>query len=121
MQGNKGQLLLEVLIALTILGVVAVAVVKISTRSLKSSRITGDRKEALDLAKQVLVDVEKEKENDITAFFLRTDLEDDCSNAEYTCTTVYVFDGTDKVSVNVLVEWTESSVSLDKVFTKTRL
>lgn len=122
MRDVKGQLLLEVLIALTILGIVAVAVVRVSTRSLLSSRVAGDRKEALDLAKQVLVNVEKEKNDDIAGFFTRTDLEEDCNTEVYMCQVTYDFQETsDKVSVEVLVTWEDNSVSLDKIFTKTRL
>lgn len=122
MRDVKGQLLLEVLVALTILGIVAVAVVRVSTRSLQSSRVAGDRKEALDLAKQVLTDVEKEKNDDIVVFFAKIVLEEDCSNEVYVCQTTYDFQGTsDKVSVEVLVSWEDHSVSLDKVFTKTKL
>ena len=122
MRDVKGQLLLEGLVALTILGIVAVAVVRVSTRSVKTSRGTGDRQEALSLAKQVLVDVEKEKEDDIMTFFSRSILEEDCSNSDYVCTTTYDFEGTDnKVRVEVLVEWEETSVGLSKIFTKTKL
>ena len=122
MKDVRGQLLLEVLVAVTVLGLVAVAVVKVSTRSLKGSRVSGDREEALGLAKQILVNVEKEKDEDVTAFFLRTDLEEDCSTGEYECTVVYDFgESDDRVRVEVLVEREGSSVSLDKVFTKTRL
>jgi len=119
-----GQMLLEVLVALTVLVLVTVAVVGVSTRSLKSMRVAGNRQEALNLAKQVMVNIEKNKENDITGFFSGVNGTEDCSDVGYVCETTYVF-ATDKVEVKVLVTWQEggrdSSVSLDKVFTKTRL
>lgn len=117
-------MLLEVLVALTVLVLVTVAVVGVSTRSLKSMRVAGNRQEALNLAKQVMVNIEKNKENDITGFFSGVNGTEDCSDVGYVCETTYVF-ATDKVEVKVLVTWQEggrdSSVGLDKVFTKTRL
>lgn len=118
-------MLLEVLVALTVLVLVTVAVVGVSTRSLKSVRVAGNRQEALSLAKQVMVNVEKVRKDDVTAFFARGNGTEDCSDVDYVCEITYVFAGADKVEVGVLVTWQEggrdSSVSLDKVFTKTRL
>jgi len=129
---SGGQLLLEVLVALTILGVVAVAVVKVSTRSLKGARLAGNRKEALDLAKQVMVDVERERDDDIRLFFAGESGSENCGplgdNDEYRCLVNYVFNSppdSDSVEVEVLIEWEEdggmTSVDLKKVFTKTKL
>ena len=132
LKNSVGQLLLEVLIALTILGLVAVAVVKVSTKSLKGARLTGDRKEALSLAKQVMVEVERRRGEDVTLFFTGSDGTENCGplgeNNEYSCTISYDFDSppdSSNVEVKILIEWFEgdgtSSVDLDKIFTKVRL
>lgn len=125
---NKGQLLLEVLIALTILGVVAVTVVRVSTRSVKSSRVAGNRKEALGFAKQKLQEVENEKTNDVILFFAGADGTTICGplggGGMYDCVISYTFDSppdSNSVEVKVTISWETSSVSLDKIFTKTRL
>ncbi len=120
----KGQLLLEVLIALTILGLVAVAVAKVSTGSLKSSRVTGDRKEALDLAKQVLANVENEKVNNTILFFSGNSGTESCDNGGYVCVVTYTYDSppdSNSVTVEVKVTVDGNNVVLDKIFTKTRL
>lgn len=129
---TKGQLLLEVLIALTILGLVASAVARVSTRSLKGVRLSGDKQEALNFASQVLVDINEARSDNTALFFLGTDGTEDCgplgSDSEYECEISYVFDSppdSNSVSVKVEITWMEgdgmSNVTLDKVFTKTRL
>jgi type II secretory pathway pseudopilin PulG len=128
MENVKGQLLLEVLISLTILALVIIAVVKMSTRSVKSSRVTSDNKEALNLAEEVLMDVEKEKADNTILFFTGTDGTVDCGplgdNDEYECLVNYVFDSppdSDSVKVEALITWEEGEVVLNRIFTKTRL
>jgi|GEM_PF-1644230 hypothetical protein len=128
----KGQLLLEVLIALTVLGLVATTVVKVSTRSLKGVRISGDRQMALSFAGQVLIDIDEVRTDDTALFFSGASGTEDCGplgdNSEYQCEISYVFNSPpDSSSVSVMVEisWAEgdgmSNVTLDKVLTKTRL
>jgi len=123
-----GQLLLEVLIALTILGLVAVAVVRVSTRSVKSSRVAGDRKVALDYAKEKLQEVENEKTNDVVSFFSGSDGTVNCGplgvNNMFACEIVYDFNSppdSESVEVEVNISWETSSISLNKIFTKTKL
>src|SRR3990167_964680 len=109
---NKGQLLLEVLIALTILGMVAVTVVRVSTRSVKSSRVAGNRKEALGFAKQKLQEVENEKTNDVLLFFTGADGTTNCGplgdGGMYDCEIVYAFNSppdSNSVEVKVTIYW----------------
>jgi type II secretory pathway pseudopilin PulG len=129
---TRGQLLLEVLVALTILGVVAVAVVNVSTQSLKGARVVGDRQEALGLAEETLTGLEKERDEDLVNFFTKLDGSEDCGpmgeNNEYDCTINYNFDSPPdsySVEVNVVIEWPDGggsrSVELSRVFTKVRL
>lgn len=125
---RDGQMLIEVLVALTVLVLVTVAVANVSTKSLKSVRVANNKQEALTLAKTVLDGIEKDKLTDIKGFFTGGNGDEDCSSGEYTCVAGYTFDSppdSNKVEVEVKVTWQESgrdfSVSLNRVFTKVRL
>lgn len=92
-QQKQGQSLIEVVVAVGILGVALVGVVMASTFGLKSARIARERSEARHLVEVKLEEVRRQRDGDPEAWFAlgsRTDPAEQIGTAPiYTLTTTY--------------------------------
>lgn len=114
---SRGQFLLEVLIAVTLVMLVLVAAVRVSTHSVKNVRVAGDQLEATKLAEEELAKIIEDKERAIDSFFDQGFVSYDCGPlgevGEYDCQVYYTGVGADSVEVTVEVSWLEGSSILD--------
>lgn len=67
---NKGQMLLEVTVAVGLMVLVLVAAAKLTTQSIKTSRIRIDRQQASKMVNACLNMAREEKDNNVSEFFL---------------------------------------------------
>jgi len=114
---SRGQFLLEVLIAVTLMMLVLVAAVRVSTHSIKNVRVAGDQLEATKLAEEKLAEIIEDKERAINEFFDQGFVSYDCGPlgevGEYDCQVYYTGADVDSVEVTVEVSWLEGSSILD--------
>ncbi len=67
---NKGQMLLEVTVAVGLMVLVLVAAAKLTTQSIKTSRIRIDRQQASKMVNACLNMAREEKDNNVSEFFM---------------------------------------------------
>lgn len=112
---NKGQMLIEIIIAVGVLVLVLVGVSDLMTRSQRVSSYQGKRDEALSIAKEILNDYRLQKENDPqnfadTVIGLNRDV---CvAGKDYSCT-VTVTKNVTSVNLFVRVSWIDGANTLD--------
>ena len=116
-------MLIEVMVAVGLVVLVLVAAIKLTTTSIRTSRVRMDRVEAVKLANSCLNLVREEKDMHIDTFFDEGYLHEqscDCSDlADVTCTLVYEnvnnTEGTKQVYVESYVTWKEG----ENIFSET--
>jgi len=117
MRKDRGQFLLEVLIAVTLVMLVLVAAVRVSTHSVKNVRVAGDQLEATKLAEERLAEIIENKERTIETFFDQEFVSYDCGPLgemnEYDCQVYYTGLSEDGVEVTVEVSWYEGESILE--------
>lgn len=112
---NKGQMLIEIIIAVGVLVLVLVGVSDLMTRSQRVSSYQGKRDEALSIAKEILNDYRLQKENDPqnfadTVIGLSRDV---CVvGKDYSCTVTVTKNAT-SVNLFVSVSWVDGANTLD--------
>jgi type II secretory pathway pseudopilin PulG len=119
---NKGQMLIELVVGIAVIIVVLIAVVSLSTQTVKTSRVSGNRGEATALADKELELVRKDRDNDSAAFFVLSGARECLSGAEpqegYTCESDYVNTAGDQMAVAVRIGWSDGSVTIQTELTK---
>jgi Tfp pilus assembly protein PilV len=110
---NKGQSLIEIVVAVGIIAVVLVGVSDLITRSLGLSSFQAKKNEATNIAQSQLNKYRQARDMEPTRFFSADNPQKDFSlcetlNLKYTCTIGYDYTGvTNGVKMTVGVEWTD--------------
>lgn len=124
---DRGQLLIEILVALAVVTLALVVSLTAVTNATKVSRATRQRLEATKYGEKVLEILRRERDTDQETFFgLST-----CglcgpfgSNQEYSCQLTCIFTASE-VEATVVISWensgTSSNVSLSTVLSKYKL
>lgn len=119
---NNGQMLVELVVGIGIIILVLVGVVLLSTQSVKTARVSGNRGEATALAERELELVRKDRDNDKDAFFAisgsRVCQSGAVPKAGYTCTSVYTNTAGDRMEVAATIGWSDGSVTIYTELTK---
>ena len=126
---DTGQLLVEVLVAVTLVVLVLVAAVNVTTKSARNTRVLGDKLEATRFAEIKLDEVLIDKEVEVEDFFDNQRSDGSCgtygTDDEYSCEIDYQYNevvDADRVEVVVTISWLEGDqtyeVAINKVFTK---
>ena len=68
---NRGQSIIEVIVALAITGLIAIGIVKVTSTSVKSSRYSTDETKATQIAEKIIAENRNESESDPDNFWLR--------------------------------------------------
>lgn len=110
MKKNQGQSLIEIIVAVAVLGVALVSIVLTATVGLKASRVASERSYARHLVENELEDIRRIRDMDPTTFFSlgsRTDPPEDFGTAPvYTMTTVYTeLVAQEQYEIEVEVSW----------------
>lgn len=124
---EKGQLLIEVLIALAVINLALVSLLSVSIKAIRVGRTSRNRLEAVKYAEGVIEALKRTKESNQDSFYL-TQPCPTCgpfgANNIYTCSATCAWTS-DRLTVRVKVSWTEGdsspSVTLDSVLTKAKL
>lgn len=122
-----GQLLVEVLIALTVITVALVATLSVSIRAIRVGRTARNRLEAIRYAESAIEQLKRSKESDQETFFANKVCPfcgpygvDNIYQCRFDCNF-----SADDVSVKASITWKEAgsdvSVNLETVLTKARL
>lgn len=122
---GKGQSLIEVVIAIGILGIIMVGLVSGATVGLKAARLSRERAYAKSLADRKIEEIRTDKTRDPEAFFDTSSSESEDTNTVpvYTISTIYTLQqvGT-RMLVQVDVTWVDGgstyTVEQDTYFTK---
>lgn len=112
---GKGQTLVEVIVAVGVIGLVLTGIVLAASSGLKTSRVARERFEARRLASSKLEEVRNERNTDPASFFAESKagssfeegpetIEGNLASYERTVSYDYTADG-DEVEVTVEVEW----------------
>lgn len=134
-QGSKrmaGQMFIELIVAVGIITVALVAVVAMSTQSVKIQRASGSRGEATSLANRNLEEIRNLKNNDVVGFFNAVPTivpaPPNCpitASSVYSCSVNYSLTGSDEMKVTVTVSWAEGSntmsVDVSSILTKGKM
>jgi type II secretory pathway pseudopilin PulG len=120
---NKGQLLIEILVALAVVTVALVVSMAAVSSATKVSRVARQRLEATKYAEKVLEVLRRERDRDPETFFDKAV----CglcgpfgTNLEFACQLSCSFTTTD-VQATVEILWESSQVSLSTVLSKYKL
>jgi type II secretory pathway pseudopilin PulG len=118
----RGQMLIEIVIAVGILALVLVGVSDLMTRSSKISTFQRKRGEAYEVAKTVINEYKLQRDNDPNVFqssVAGIDREVCVAGKEFSCLATVTIEGS-SVNIVVKVSWIEGlntfSVSLNQVF-----
>jgi type II secretory pathway pseudopilin PulG len=127
MKKTSGQMLVELLIGIGIVLTLLVGVAVLSTQTVKTSRVSGDRSEASALAEAEMELVRKDRETNKEVFFNKEGegvcLSGVTPKEGYACEVVYRPDGSGTtMEVTVTISWQEaggdSSLSLTTDLTR---
>lgn len=114
-KNTDGQTLVEVVVAVAVIGLVLTGIVLAVTSGLKTSRISRERFEARRIAESQLEDIRSERNNDPGSFFVSENagdtievgpevVEGNLTSYQMTTTYDYAVDGKE-VEITVEVEW----------------
>jgi type II secretory pathway pseudopilin PulG len=114
MSNNKGQMLVEIIVALGILSLVLIGVSDLMTRSQRIGGYQTKRDEAFNIAKDLLNDYRIQRDNDPSLFKTSVTGIDRAVcivEKEYACK-VNVIVGENEVDLEVIVSWQDGSSTL---------
>lgn len=130
---EKGQLLIETLIALAVINVALVALLSVSIKAIRVSRTSRNRLEAIKYAEGVIEGQKRIKESNQDSFFTLRSCPSSCGSfggGIYTCTAICAWtpvlpQPADTLTIRVTMSWDEGGrsldVTLDSVLTKAKL
>lgn len=120
----KGQMLVELVVGVGIIIVVLVGMVILSTQSVKTGRVSGNRGEATAFAEAELELVKKTRDEDVAAFFSLEGPQVCITGSEpkagYSCESNYELDQPedDQMTVSVTINWSDGSVTIQTILAK---
>lgn len=118
----RGQMFIELIVAVGVITVALVGVIAMSTQSVKVQKASGNRGEATNLANRNLEEIRNLKNRNVVGFFNPTPTIVPAPPAcpitaasVYSCSVSYVLTGTDEMKVTVTVSWAEGSNTMNVV------
>ena len=115
MKKNRGQSLIEVVIAIGILGVALIGIVSAATVGLKTARVSRERAFARVLVDRKIERIRSVKESDPQAFFnlgSRTETETETTDPGYTILTTYTSQlAGQRMLIEVIVTWVDGNLN----------
>ncbi len=121
---NRGQMLIEVVVALGIIGLVLVGVSDLMTRSTRVISFQKQKDEALNISQKILTQYRVQRDSDSLGFYntVASTVMDPCvSGKPYVCNVTIVKSATE-VLVSVKVDWSDGgqtfNVSLSESLSK---
>ena len=105
---DSGQSIIEVLIALSLVVIVAVGLIKVTTNSIKNSGFARDQRIATKYAQEGLENARKLKEEDSNAFWQKTGTETEIIGQFTRAITYFLNADSDSMQINILVTWQDS-------------
>ncbi|MCX6726102.1 MAG: prepilin-type N-terminal cleavage/methylation domain-containing protein [Candidatus Shapirobacteria bacterium] len=105
---NRGQSIIEVVIALAIVAIVIVGLVKVTTISMNNGSFARDQQTATKYAQEGLENARKLKEEDINVFWKKSGVETEIIGKFVRQITYTIIEANQTMKVEVLVTWQDS-------------
>lgn len=105
---SKGQSIIEVIVALSLVAIVVLALVRVTISSIQNSSFAKDQQIATQYAQEGIENARKLKEENEVEFWSKNGSEEEIIN-KFTRTVTYtLIEGNQKMEVQVLVTWEDT-------------